>query len=172
MLVLADESAQLQGLFFGGLPYLVQCVGPSDPLHRAFSEAAPKLVKEGVIPVAVDCGAKMPSGKTIYDRFFAGKDVSAEPFFFLVANKDAPRHLAITPNKQVFGFTRTQTVSDLNILKSSVLLSPTRPRNLPLTPFCPRNPRSEALCPKPSALNPPSPQSYQALNPNPLPSIH
>jgi hypothetical protein len=105
VLVLADESAQLQGLFFGGLPYLVQCAGPSEPLHRAFSEAAPKLVKEGVIPVAVDCGAKMPSGKTIHERFFAGKDMSAEPFFFLVANKDAPRHLAITPNKQVLGLT-------------------------------------------------------------------
>lgn len=54
----------------------------------------------GVPPVVVDCASKMPSGKTVFERFFPGRNIT-EPFFFLVANKDTPRALAVASNKQV-----------------------------------------------------------------------
>ena len=68
-----DDKARVEALFLGGDPYFVQCAAPVDQLHRTFLDAATDLTAAGVSPAVIDCNGKLPSGKTVMERFFKGK---------------------------------------------------------------------------------------------------
>jgi hypothetical protein len=61
------------------------------PTRRALAHARRAA---GITPAAVDCGAALPSGKTIMERFFAGQE-GKDPLFFVAANKDKPRSFTV-----------------------------------------------------------------------------
>ena len=89
-----DEKAKVEGLFLGGDPFFVQCAASVDQLHRTFLDAAADLSGAGVTPAVIDCDGKLPSGKTVKERFFKDR-VLEEPVFFVVANRQPPRPFSI-----------------------------------------------------------------------------
>ena len=89
-----DDKTKVEGLFLGGDPFFVQCASPVDQLHRTFLDAAKDLSGAGVTPAVIDCDGKLPSGKTVKERFFKDR-VLEEPVFFVVANRQPPRPFSI-----------------------------------------------------------------------------
>ena len=89
-----DDKTKVEGLFLGGDPFFVQCAAPVDQLHRTFLDAAADLSGAGVTPAVIDCDGKLPSGKTVKERFFKDR-VLEEPVFFVVANRQPPRPFSI-----------------------------------------------------------------------------
>eukprot|EP00286_Rhodomonas_abbreviata_P021448 CAMPEP_0181294014 /NCGR_PEP_ID=MMETSP1101-20121128/3371_1 /TAXON_ID=46948 /ORGANISM="Rhodomonas abbreviata, Strain Caron Lab Isolate" /LENGTH=357 /DNA_ID=CAMNT_0023398637 /DNA_START=94 /DNA_END=1165 /DNA_ORIENTATION=+ len=92
-----EEQSDLTDLFYSGEPFLVQCVSGTDQVNRVFIEAAEGLSSGGITPAALDCSKQLPSGKTTYERFFAGKN-HEEPFFFYTANRMKPRSFTLKPH--------------------------------------------------------------------------
>ena len=92
--VKTDDKARVEALFLGGDPYFVQCAPPTGQLHRTFMDSAPDLSGVGVTPAVIDCNGKLPSGKTVRERFFKDKTLE-EPVFFVVANRLPPRPFSI-----------------------------------------------------------------------------
>jgi hypothetical protein len=89
-----NETEQLKEIFFSGQPWLIQCVGPGISLDSSFVAAAPHLAANTypyspVKTAALPCGDKLPSGKTIYDRFKL--DRRLQPLVALFANGDKPQ---------------------------------------------------------------------------------
>lgn len=68
-----DDKAKVEALFLSGEPFFVQCAAPVDQLHRTLLDAAPDLSAAGVSPTVIDCNGKLPSGKTVMERFFKDK---------------------------------------------------------------------------------------------------
>ena len=89
-----NDKTRVEGLFLGGEPFFVQCGSPTDQLHRTFMDAAADLSGAGVTPAVIDCDGKLPSGKTVKERFFKDKALD-EPVFFVVANRLPPRPFSI-----------------------------------------------------------------------------
>jgi hypothetical protein len=79
-----DDKAKVEALFLSGDPFFVQCAAPVDQLHRTFIDSAAGLVEAGVTPAVIDCNGKLPSGRTVMQRFFAGKTLEV---FFCTANE-------------------------------------------------------------------------------------
>lgn len=92
-----EVASDLTDLFYGGEPFMVQCVSVTDTVNRVFIEAANDLSAAGVTPAALDCNAQLPSGKTTFERFFEGKK-HEEPFFFYTANRLKPRSFILKPH--------------------------------------------------------------------------
>ena len=79
-----DDKAKVEALFLSGDPFFVQCAAPVDQLHRTFIDSAAGLVEAGVTPAVIDCNGKLPSGRTVMQRFFAGKTLEV---FFCTAHE-------------------------------------------------------------------------------------
>ena len=93
----ADDKAQVEELFFGGQPFFVQCAAPVDKLHAIFMETSADMAAAGVTPAVIDCNGKLPSGRTVTERFFKDKSLE-DPVFFVVANRMAPRPFNVKPH--------------------------------------------------------------------------
>lgn len=89
-----NETDTLKTIFFSGEPWLIQCIGPGLPLDSTFVAAAPHLAANvapysAVKTAALPCGDKLPSGKTVYERFKLNP--STKPLVALFANGERPQ---------------------------------------------------------------------------------
>ncbi|KAL3923474.1 MAG: hypothetical protein SGPRY_004210 [Prymnesium sp.] len=81
-----DDAAALKDVFLSGQPWLVECTAgsPSDVMYKAETRhAAP--IKTALL----DCGKKLPSGKTTIERFKL-KTPGKGPFIIAVSNLELP----------------------------------------------------------------------------------
>ena len=99
----AANATQLKSVFFSGDPWLVQCVSKED--LETF-DIDPKLAADEIVEKALaalpkeaqvgllDCGKRLPSGKSTHDRFKL--DTSLTPTLLFAANGKPPAQ--IKPN--------------------------------------------------------------------------
>ena len=81
-----NDAAALKNVFLSGQPWLVECTagGPSDVLYKAESK-----LKGKVQTAVLDCGATLPSGKTVIQRFKL-KTPGKGTFIIAVSNLELP----------------------------------------------------------------------------------
>mmetsp|Transcript_36963 Transcript_36963/g.85611 ORF Transcript_36963/g.85611 Transcript_36963/m.85611 type:complete len:423 (+) Transcript_36963:99-1367(+) len=120
-----NETEALKQIFFGGEPWLVQCVGPGKKLDSNFVAAAPYLAanKEPysvVKTAAIQCGDKLPSGKTVYQRF--NLNPSTHPLVTLFANGEKP--LVVSAEALELTATLVKRVSEASKLRISEVSTP------------------------------------------------
>jgi hypothetical protein len=76
------DPAEQQRIFRdGGRPWVVQCLVPGAPDVTPGVAAAAARNPRGLRFAAVDCGARLPSGKTVFQRFHVSKDMRPAPVF-------------------------------------------------------------------------------------------
>ena len=80
-------------VFFGGEPWVLQCINENMTVFPSFVTAAKKLsvtapsIRFGVI----DCVGKLPSNRTVLERFkLPAVNFTASPTGYLFANTDRP----------------------------------------------------------------------------------
>ncbi len=80
-------------VFFGGEPWVVQCINENITVSPSFVTAAKKLsvtspsVRFGVI----DCAGQLPSNRTVLERFkLSPVNFTASPTGYLFANSERP----------------------------------------------------------------------------------
>ena len=83
-----SDTAGLKEVFFSGQPWLVECTSAGSPSSVMY--AAESKLRDPVRPALLDCGAKLPSGKTTLERFKL-KAPSHSPFIIAVANLEKPQ---------------------------------------------------------------------------------
>lgn len=116
---------QLKEIFFSGQPWLIQCVGGGVPVDSTFAAAAPFLAanKEPysvVKTAALPCGDKLPSGKTIYERFKL--DRSVQPLVALFVNGNRP--MVVLSDALQMTQTLVKRVSEASKLRISDVSTP------------------------------------------------
>jgi hypothetical protein len=86
-------------VFFGGEPWVLQCIDENMTVSPAFITAAKKIsvtapsIRFGVI----DCAGRLPSNRTILERFkLPPVNYSASPTGFLFANSERPMQVYST----------------------------------------------------------------------------
>jgi hypothetical protein len=95
-----NDRHALTEVFRGGQPWLVFCAGAllgseeQQPAFAGFRETARILGIRGEVQAAVlDCGAKLPSGKSTYERFGLERQ-NRYPTVFFCANGERPQQLS------------------------------------------------------------------------------
>ena len=95
-----NDRHALTEVFRGGQPWLVFCAGAllgseeQQPTFAGFRETARILGIRGEVQAAVlDCGAKLPSGKSTYERFGLERQ-NRYPTVFFCANGERPQQLS------------------------------------------------------------------------------
>ena len=93
-----SSPEDLKTAFFSGDPALILCgdsTGATDPstqgVNGEFLGAAERLRRRDVESIVIDCSAKLPSGKTTYERLKL--NASAVPVAFHVQGGDKPFQL-------------------------------------------------------------------------------
>jgi hypothetical protein len=116
---------QLKEIFFSGQPWLIQCIGGGIPIDSTFAAAAPFLggnkepysvVKTAALP----CGDKLPSGKTIYERFKL--DSRTRPLVALFVNGNRP--MVVSSDALQMPQTLVKRVSEASKLRISDVSTP------------------------------------------------
>lgn len=90
-----DDAAQLKQVFFGGDPWLLQCMNENATINPYFVGAAKKASVDGSVRFGyIDCSGKLPSNKTFFQRFkLPPQNFTAAPIGYLFANGDAPEKI-------------------------------------------------------------------------------
>ncbi|CAK4621342.1 hypothetical protein LEN26_021227 [Aphanomyces euteiches] len=84
------NSNDVDRVFRSGEPWLVLCSNADAVLPEVFDKASKRVV--GKINVGVlDCHDKLPSGKSVYNKFLLREDIS--PTVFTIANGEKPKQL-------------------------------------------------------------------------------
>ncbi|EGD82342.1 hypothetical protein PTSG_11951 [Salpingoeca rosetta] len=90
----ASDQSQMQRVFLSGEPWMVYCSSKRAPEPpKEFTDAMKSLSKRGVSFGQLNCGSKLPSGKTVASRF--GIDLKSKPVIVATGNgkkaKQVPR---------------------------------------------------------------------------------
>lgn len=120
-----NETDVLRQIFFSGEPWLVQCIGPGNPLDSTFAAAAPHLAanKEpySVVKTAtLSCGDKLPSGMTVYQRFKLNENT--KPLVALFANGEKPQ--VVSKDALEMAATLVKRVSEASKLRIADVSTP------------------------------------------------
>ena len=80
-----DAVVQLKAVLFGTDPWVISCYGKDEIVSTELQKASTSLFNQaGVQTAVVDCKAKLPSGKTVYERvgLSAKKKYLQVPFLY------------------------------------------------------------------------------------------
>ena len=85
-----SNAEEIDHVFRSGQPWVVLCTDPDKELPKVFDKAAKRLLKHVNVGV-MDCTQKLPSGKSVLQRF--GLKTNISPTVFTVANGGKPQQV-------------------------------------------------------------------------------
>lgn len=95
-------------VFFSGDPWLLQCSNENATITEAFAGASRRLsVTSSVHVGAIDCGGKLPSNRTFFQRFkLPPVNFTKTPTGYLFSNTDPPQQVSASCMLQQEGVRR------------------------------------------------------------------
>ncbi|OQR85163.1 hypothetical protein ACHHYP_12180 [Achlya hypogyna] len=118
-LIHLDDAALVRRVFKSGEPWVVLCANADSVIPEVFDKASERLLGKVQIGV-LDCNDRLPSGKSVYDKFSIRRDIT--PTVFTVANGEKPKQLFLNylqKSKALAAQALVQTAKELHEVQTT-----------------------------------------------------